>query len=116
VREISVFNAVAILAAWAVLSILPVEGASSDASRKLLQREGSRIAKVWCANCHVVADGQSVPAQSDAPSFAELAAKEDQSETKLQGFLLTPRHPMPPLNLSRAEMDAVIAYILSLKP
>ena len=67
----------------------------------------------WCANCHVVAAGGS---GSDAvPSFLSIAADPKKTDEYLRGFLADPRHPMPNLQLSRQEIDNLVAYIASLR-
>ncbi|PLX38285.1 MAG: cytochrome C552 [Hyphomicrobiales bacterium] len=73
---------------------------------------GAAIAQTWCINCHVVADDQSV-ARSEAPSFQSLGSDPDRTAEGLKAFLFDPHPPMPDMNLSRDEVDDVVAYILS---
>ena len=75
---------------------------------------GEQIAKRWCAGCHLVSPDQKT-ANADVPSFMEIARRPAGDMTRLKGFLADPHPPMPNLNLTRAEIDNVLAYISSLK-
>ncbi|PSC04430.1 cytochrome C552 [Alsobacter soli] len=74
---------------------------------------GERIAKRWCAECHVVAPGQT-SAKADAPPFATIAARNGTS-VPLDKFLLNPHPKMPDMQLSRGEVADIVAYIATLK-
>jgi mono/diheme cytochrome c family protein len=75
---------------------------------------GERLARRWCAPCHVVASNQRVPT-GEAPPFATIAAKPDFDAAKLAFFLLDPHPKMPDMSLSRTEAADLAAYIASLK-
>ncbi len=75
---------------------------------------GKVIAKRWCASCHVVASDQA-SAQSDAPSFADVARRRIDRK-QLAQFLADPHPRMPNMNLSRKEIDDIVSYIRSLDP
>jgi hypothetical protein len=66
-----------------------------------------------------VAAMSSPPAGLRAPAAARrhsrLAAQTSITPMALDAFLQTPHHRMPDLHLSRAEIDDVSAYILSLR-
>ena len=74
---------------------------------------GAAIAQAWCANCHLVSPDQAI-ARTEAPSFQTLADQPDRTIEGLEAFLFDPHPPMPDLDLSRQQIDDVIAYILSL--
>lgn len=80
--------------------------------------EGLRVARQWCAACHVVSREMPSPAPAPtmdvAPTFPAVASRADTTETGLRVFLQTPHANMPNWQLSRGELDAVVAYILSL--
>ena len=78
----------------------PVQ-AAGDAAR------GKETAERWCSSCHAV--GQAGRATDMAPSFAAIGARRD--EDYLRGFLSRPHPPMPRLELSRQDIDDLIAYI-----
>lgn len=81
-----------------------------------LVAEGARLAQQWCANCHAIAPGQQPPTGDAAPSFPAVARLTATTEMSLRVFLRTPHANMPDYQLSRAQTDAVVAYILSLRP
>jgi cytochrome c len=86
--------------------------ASSPAS--VDAQNGSRIARQWCANCHVVGADTTGVIQEGPPSFravAQSAVTDDQ----LRAFLTHPHGAMPDLSLSRADINDLIAYIRSLR-
>lgn len=73
---------------------------------------GQRLARQWCSGCHVVdAAGTGTDA---APAFAGIARKHEGNEHWLRAWLTAPHPPMPAINLSRGEIDDVIAYLKSL--
>ncbi len=75
---------------------------------------GEVIAKRWCASCHVVSSDQTA-AQSDAPSFADVAQRRVDRK-QLSQFLADPHPRMPNMSLSRKEIDDLVSYIRSLDP
>lgn len=74
---------------------------------------GGRIAKRWCAECHVVTPGQA-SAKADAPTFASIAAR-GAAVVPLDKFLMNPHPKMPDMQLNRTEVADLVAYIGSLK-
>jgi mono/diheme cytochrome c family protein len=75
---------------------------------------GERLARQWCASCHLVAADQSGPT-SEAPPFSTLAARADFSAEQIALFLLDPHPRMPNMALTRTEAADLAAYIKSLK-
>ena len=90
----------------AILAVTPVFAADPD--------NGERLARRWCAPCHVVASDQRGPT-GEAPPFATIAAMPDFDPAKLAFFLLDPHPKMPDMSLSRTEAADLAAYIASLK-
>ena len=78
---------------------------------------GQRFAMRVCAECHMVAVGQSGLYRPDAPPFPDLAEMPSTTALSLRVFLQTPhaKRSMPDLVLTETQMDDVIAYILSLR-
>jgi mono/diheme cytochrome c family protein len=76
---------------------------------------GHRLAKTWCSSCHVVDSSQTTGSATGAPPFPAVARMSSTTPISLRVFLQTPHARMPNLQLSRDEIDDVIAYILSLK-
>jgi mono/diheme cytochrome c family protein len=75
---------------------------------------GERLARRWCAACHVVTVNQR-RANADAPPFEEIAKRPDFSESGLVTFLLDPHSKMPNMNLTRVEASDIVAYISTLR-
>jgi mono/diheme cytochrome c family protein len=76
---------------------------------------GREIARTICAACHVVAKGQLVSPNSEAPPFPALAATPGMTTIALTAALLTSHRLMPNIVLQPDERRDVIGYILSLK-
>jgi mono/diheme cytochrome c family protein len=74
---------------------------------------GLALARSWCASCHQVEAGG--PATDTAPSFRAVANDPAKTEGGLRAWLADPHSPMPNLNLSRQEIDDIIAYLASLR-
>jgi mono/diheme cytochrome c family protein len=77
--------------------------------------QGRQIAQTICSACHVVAKGQLVSPNSEAPPFPVLATTPGMTTIALTAALLTSHRRMPNLILQPDERRDVIAYILSLK-
>jgi mono/diheme cytochrome c family protein len=90
----------------AILAVTPVFAADPD--------NGERLARRWCAPCHVVASDQRGPT-GEAPPFKTIAAKPDFDAAKLAFFLMDPHPTMPNMQLSRTEAADLAAYIATLK-
>jgi mono/diheme cytochrome c family protein len=71
---------------------------------------GEKLARRWCAGCHLVAPDQQ-RATTDAPPFATIARVPGFSREKLVFFLLEPHPKMPSMALSRSEATDLADYI-----
>jgi mono/diheme cytochrome c family protein len=74
---------------------------------------GEKLARHWCASCHIVANDQKGGADS-APPFATIARKPGFNAAKIAQFLMDPHPKMPDMQLSRDEAKDLGAYIASL--
>ncbi|SME88022.1 Cytochrome c, mono- and diheme variants [Tistlia consotensis] len=76
-------------------------------------RQGAEVAGRWCTACH--ATGVGAKAADAAPSFEEIAR--DRSPDYIRGFLANPhsRQAMPRFELSRQDIEDLVAYIESLR-
>jgi mono/diheme cytochrome c family protein len=83
-------------------------------SRRPNADNGERLARQWCAACHVVTVDQR-RANADAPPFEEIAKRPDFSASGLVTFLLDPHSKMPNMNLTRVEASDIVAYIGTLR-
>ncbi|HEY5732185.1 MAG TPA: c-type cytochrome [Methyloceanibacter sp.] len=78
--------------------------------------QGKILAEKLCTNCHLVESAQQQqPANADVPSFKEIAEREDQSAGAIAARIMLPKHPMPQIPLTKAELADLAAYILSLR-
>jgi mono/diheme cytochrome c family protein len=73
---------------------------------------GRRLAESWCSSCHQIGPEAST---GPAPSFPQLARLPSTTELSIKVFLQSNHENMPNLMLTRAQMDDLAAYILSLK-
>jgi mono/diheme cytochrome c family protein len=95
--------ALALMLAW----LVPVT-ARADAV------EGERLARQWCANCHVIdGAGSAATIPEGPPSFHVAAGHLNPGE--LRTWLTHPHGAMPDLALTRGEIDDLIAYIGTLR-
>ena len=95
-------------AAVLVLAAAPAAAQSGDAER------GRALAERFCAKCHAIAPGRIGP-EPAVPSFMRMAADPEQTRGSLRQFITLPHYEMEPQTLTSAEIDDVIAYILSLR-
>ena len=89
------------------LAFLPgLAAAQMDAEAE----RGRELALRWCTQCHVIAPDE--PGGDAGPAFTTLMA--ERSEPGLRAWLFQPHPPMPDLDLSGDEIDAILAYIRTL--
>ncbi len=75
---------------------------------------GRVLAQTWCANCHLV--GTAKQGQDTAPPLAAIAERHGQDPTWLRAWLTSPHPAMPNFNLSRPDVENLVAYLASLAP
>ena len=85
----------------------------TQAVRAQQAADGLAIARQWCAGCHIVEPGGK--GSDAARPFAEVANDPNFTKDGLRAWLADPHPPMPGLSLSNAEIDALMAYITSLR-
>ncbi len=76
---------------------------------------GQRLAEMWCGNCHVIGPNVVGPGSDAVPTFPTIARRPSTTAMALRVFLQTPHARMPDIQMSREQIDDVIAYILSLR-
>jgi mono/diheme cytochrome c family protein len=74
---------------------------------------GERLAKRWCAACHIVSADQT-RGGDNVPAFAAIAKTPGFSAESIGQFLLDPHPKMPDMQLTRDEAKDLGAYIASL--
>jgi len=70
---------------------------------------GLTLATHWCSGCH--ADNAATSASDAAPSLQHIARSRVGQTDWLRTWLTSPHPPMPNFNLSRTEIDDIIAYL-----
>jgi len=96
--------------------LLPLESSPPRAFSKNRHSVSICIAERACGGCHAIAGRPGSTVQGTAaPSFGAIAGRPNQTSQRLQSFIMTPHRPMPGIPLSLAEVNDVVAYILSLK-
>ena len=75
--------------------------------------QGEKLAKRWCASCHVVGADQTRGADN-VPPFATIARTPGFNAEAIAQFLMDPHPKMPDMQLSRDEARDLGAYIASL--
>jgi mono/diheme cytochrome c family protein len=95
--------------------LLPTWSPPADAQEVGDVATGRRLSDTWCSSCHLVGPGSTRGVSNGAPTFAAIAQEKSVTLPSLQVFLQTPHANMPDLHLSRAEIDDLAAYILSLR-
>lgn len=103
--------------AVAVLAVSAAGLVAAEAAEVPDPANGLRLARRWCAACHVVEPGQTAAA-ADAPVFAALATDPLRAEDAIANILTAPakaHSKMQDLALSRLEIGDLAAYIKSLR-
>lgn len=98
--------------------ILPLVIAAGDASAagdRVDVSRGQALAQAWCSHCHAVKRGELAGPFADIPSFTAVANLPSTTGSSLHAFLTTPHGDMPDIKLTPAQLDELIAYILSLR-
>lgn len=98
-------RAAALLLCVGLAAAAPAAYAAGDAAA------GRDLALTWCSSCHVVKGGP--PASDAVPPLAAVAHQPEASPDRLRGFLAQPHGGMPPLHLTRQEIENLIAYMQS---
>lgn len=93
----------------ALLSFIAVAALTNAAAADAAN--GEKLAKRWCATCHVVAADQQRGSSTQAPPFSATAKRRGFDAGKLALYLLLPHPKMPDMNLSRSEAADLAVYI-----
>ncbi len=75
--------------------------------------EGKRLAGQWCSSCHATDAGRT--ASDIAPAFTRIAANPVRTDAWLRLWIARPHGRMPNPNLTRLEIENVVAYIRTLR-
>ena len=86
--------------------------ASGTRAQDDLRAQGETIARDWCSGCHLLPGGDA--ASDAAPALGPLMRGRDISPDALRSWLSSPHPRMPDLQLSRLDIEALVAYLQSL--
>ena len=98
----------ALVTGLAAFGSAPAFAQAGDAHR------GSALAQSWCAGCHVVDNRGAGRSADNAPPFPMIAADKSKTPEHLRSWMTADHTRMPNFNLSRREIDDLVAYIRSL--
>ncbi len=102
-----VFRGRYLLAGVTAIALAAFSGAGAQAAGDAAS--GAAVAQRWCASCHVAGQTANATVPQGPPTFATIAG--ERTPDALRAFLSKPHPPMPPVELSRADIDNLIAYI-----
>lgn len=80
--------------------------AAGDAAR------GQALANTWCASCHLVDPNGT--GKDTAPPFPQIAKQGLPDQDEARAFVTAPHPPMPNFDLTRDQIDDIVAYLNSL--
>src|SRR5215813_3481056 len=113
---------------WRTVLAIAILSAGAPAAQAggLTAADGKALAQQYCSACHrvaqeqaqppdVVVDTGSGPETYQAPSFAQIATRPDRTEAELRRLIQNPHYPMREQQFIPEELEAIIAYIRSLR-
>jgi mono/diheme cytochrome c family protein len=97
------------------ISVWDCAGICRSCQRRARSRQWQKAGIRPCSNCHLIGTGDQRQANADVPSFPEIANKEGQTAGSIMAHIVLPKHPMPSIPLTQAELADLSAYILTLR-
>lgn len=94
-----------------LVSGLIVAGAFPAPAQAQDANAGRIRAERWCSSCHAVGTRGS----DMVPPLDTVANLPGRNDTWFRAFLRNPHPPMPPLELSSADIDDLVAYLMTLR-
>jgi len=98
-----------------VLLVLALVFAATAAHAAGDATDGRVLAKYWCSSCHVTERARLGTVVDSAATFFEIVGRPGRDADFLRSFLSDPHYPMPNFQLTRDEIDDLVAYLTSLK-
>jgi mono/diheme cytochrome c family protein len=92
-----------------------VSGSTANAQTPSAIARGQEIAERACAGCHGNGQQPGMIKGTPVPSLRAIASQPNQTPERLRGVIMTPHRPTPGMALALADVDDVVAYIMSLK-
>ncbi|MBS0241963.1 MAG: cytochrome c [Proteobacteria bacterium] len=100
---------------WPLAVLTLIAGTTGVMAQQPSSHDGHEIASKLCSNCHAVDPEAAQTARADVPSFKSIANGPRGTPEHLAAAIILPHPAMPGIPLTRAEIQAVVAYIVSLK-
>jgi mono/diheme cytochrome c family protein len=97
--------------AFVVLASAPRHGSAQGPGQG--PAEGRELALRLCSNRHATDPGGVDLARADVPSFRAIAKSPRSTPERLAGSIRMPHPEMPGVPLTRAEIRAIVEYIVS---
>jgi mono/diheme cytochrome c family protein len=95
--------------------LLPASALAQAPGAANVPPDGRDVAIKLCASCHAIERDAKVVPRADIPGFHAIAIAPGMSPDRLAAAIILPHPEMPGIALTRAEIRAVIAYIMSLR-
>lgn len=73
---------------------------------------GGTLAERWCVSCH----SAGARGSDAAPPLAQMMRGKSADEPRLRGWLAAPHPPMRGIDLSRQQIEDIVAYLRALAP
>lgn len=103
--------------AWAAATAAVISLHSDGALAQKIEPSAARgraFALRLCSSCHLV-DGSGKSAPEGIGTFRGIANRPGQSADRISNVLILPHIPMPDTQLTRAEIQDIIAYLETLR-
>ncbi len=97
------------------LMLFAAAPAAAQTLEKLEIANGERLAQKLCVNCHQVAPDAAGTVLADVPGFVEIANRPGMTRERIEVYVLEPHPAMPTIQFTRAELEDIAAYIISLR-
>lgn len=104
-----------LLATLSLPLALPLGAAAQSDTSPGNPAAGRALAQRACTECHLVPGAPAPRAHTAAPRFEEIANRPATTEPGLRSLLRAPHAGMPMFRFTDAELDDVVAYLLSLR-
>lgn len=101
-----------LLIAGCIFLLIPARTAGAEQNGDPVK--GRAAAERWCSQCHVVTGKGQERVLDDTPTFQQLARDSAMTRKRLLAILRNP-HEMPTVQLSKADVINIVAFIESLR-
>jgi len=98
-----------------IAAMICATASSAQAAQVGSAQQGLRLAREACAECHLVDKVAGRSTDADAPTFETIAMTPGLTSAALTAVLRTSHRTMPNVVLKGADINDIVAYILSLK-